>query len=386
MIRGKIRLIWLLLRPIFACLGIGLASFVIFWRFWPAPRLLLSINLALADHGNVHRAAVGANGDIVALLTMVRNDPIEYEFRLLHSRSGNLILRQAASCFAFSPDEKRLAIQTDESLQLLDMKSGENLMKWPLPSKCSEGVGFSHDGTFFAIVVAGESTVLRNMEASEDKLFLDASDPARLVSGFCTFIRDKTLSVHELSGGGLRATVSLEVPILDYDLSLDGSTIVLADVNERLIVWDSQNGQKRERELENGQQPVVSSDGQFLALWTWGTKQRPVAPERSESWFATLLRCLSSNEPPEGLPGISVYDLSDGQRLANFGRATTASFSADCKLLVVVFQDRLEIWTTNFRKPVYRIFVLAILPVTLLILILYLRSRSRLRRRNPSSA
>jgi hypothetical protein len=218
-----------------------------------------------------------------------------------------------ATGFDTSPDEAVFyAVDTDrKGIQIVDNVTHEEIHHWTF-SNVIGGIHFTPDSKSIGFAVAGATGdagyYLYNLQTGEN--LLESSSPDRSGSGI-SLSNDKFLA----AGGGTAVDQNIDKDILSFDvatgaagityeglsrgvtataISPDGTLIVGGGVEGDLIVWDAATGRIV--------QTITTADEGYgysrnIAFSADGKK---IAVSR-----------VATDENPEGVAGIEVYDLAD---------------------------------------------------------------------------
>jgi hypothetical protein len=224
---------------------------------------------------------------------------------------------------AVSPDGKLMAVSAaDGSLQLLDVKTGEQVRLWTLGSR-PISLSFAADGRTLAGGRSDGTVQLWEVATGLERAVFGSQgvQPVLTLSADGRYLAladgEKDIRVRDLAAGkDVRTLTGHEGPATRLEFSRDGRHLVTAGKDGVALVWDAQKlgleaergGNPGEEQLQAAWDDLAGGDGAraFQAVWEFADSEKGVlflrerlAPAKRLSDEATLAKLIADVDSDE---------------------------------------------------------------------------------------
>jgi len=279
------------------------------------------------------------------------------------------------SAIAFAPHQKSLACAfTDGAFKVWDLDSGKQKFAGH-SQRDRPDIAFSTEGQLAVVTKENEVEILDgdsgkplhyiSLPQGPEGLIFFSPDATRLFAT-TTDGRIHCWDIHQqrlLAFGGGHAN-----EVLAFSFSPDGKTLATCSVDRTVKLWDLATGRELRTILGHGAwitalhfsasgRYLLSGDGNgLIKLWDMETRVLPVWPDQkpasvSATAFTSANELIAVGRATDG--DLKLWNLSQGEVIANVGSATTfsnAAFSKDAALLAVAVAREIRIYSVGDGK------------------------------------
>jgi TolB protein len=363
---------------------VGIGAYALFHQTWSAPDMVQSLE-PLPGVADACNASWSPDGSAILYATSLKEGRVQKVYKV-GAEGGNQVCLGEGRLPVWSPDASRIAVVTDNGLEVMDADGGERSLLADLAEIAAlaterqlNATAWSPDGSMIAFEVTAfvpdQSLLGKNADTSIDGIWLvnaDGSSLRQLAKGagedsclvwspdsqriaFVSYGNGGKWDVwvSRVDGSDLRQLTASNELEFDMAWSPDGSKLAFAshgwpgETGPGILVMDVDGANKTQLTEGSGRpgDPVWSPDGSLLAfssakyggdIWivnadgTGKTRLTKTSTSRASSWFTcggTLIRYREPQWSPDGAKLLFLNSLHKSRE--SWGETRTTSWGYD---------------------------------------------------------